>query len=141
MRFPARIIYGLRAMADLALHEGQGPISVVAVAKRQGISQASLAQMLHRLRRAGLVTAERGARGGYSLSRPASRISVADIVQAFATAEHPSTAVDQITAFVLTRIELAVSTTLAATTLAELSAEARRRPTHHMVNHSFHFYI
>lgn len=149
MRFSTLANYGLRAMVDLALHEGQGPIPVGAIAKRQGIPPAVLAQLLHRLRRAGLVIAERGARGGYQLGRSPSRISVADILEVFEArpsgksrlAPAPSAAVDQAARLVWTRIEVAVTTALATTTLAELAAEARQRHTSHTVHHTFTFHI
>ncbi|MBI4227172.1 MAG: Rrf2 family transcriptional regulator [Candidatus Omnitrophica bacterium] len=142
--------HGLNAMVDLALHEGQGPIPVTAIAKRQGIPVDGLGQLLHRLRRAGLVAAARGARGGYALSRPPSQISAADILQVFETkaarrtgrsALETGQVADQATRLVWTRIEVAVTTALATTTLAELAAEARRRHTNHTVNHHYPFYI
>lgn len=145
MKFRRCTADALRAMVDLALHESQGPIPVAAIAKRQGMTTLSLAQLLHKLRRAGLVIAERGARGGYTLSRSPAKISVADVIQTFEDSgrRKPRTdaAVDQATALVWTRIEVAVSTTLATTTLAELAAEARRRHTSHTVHHSFTFHI
>lgn len=150
MRLPTCATYGIKAMVDLALHEGQGPIPVAAIAKRQGIPGESLGQMLHRLRRAGLVTAARGARGGYALSRPPPQISVADILQVFETTSGrraaPSSpaagqAADQATRLVWTRIEVAITTALATTTLAELAAEARRRHTSHTMNHTYTFHI
>ena len=137
-------------MVDLALHEGQGPIPVGAIAKRQGIPAECLGQLLHRLRRAGLVAAARGARGGYALSRPPSQISAGDILHVFETKaarrdDHSlletGQAADQATRLVWTRIEVAITTALATTTLAELAAEARRRHTNHTVNHTYPFYI
>ena len=41
-----------------------------------------MAKVLQRLARRGLVTSHQGTRGGYRLSRPASIISAADIIQA-----------------------------------------------------------
>ena len=152
IRFPAVAVYGVKAMVDLALHEGQGPISTVAIAKRHTIPAECLEQVLHRLRRAGLVVAERGARGGYQLSRPPAQISVADIVQVFDRAprrtadpasarSRDSGAVDHATRLVWARIEAAIGATLTTTTLAELATEARRRHTNHTVNHTYTFHI
>ena len=150
VRFSAVATYGVKAMVDLALHEGQGPIPTAAIAKRHAISTDCLEQVLHRLRRAGLVAAARGARGGYQLSRRPAQVSVADIAHALEApprrrprpaARASGEAVDQVTSAVWTRIETAVTTALATTSLAELAAEARRRQTHHAVNHTFTFYI
>ncbi len=151
MRFLTITTYGLKAMVDLALHEGQGPMPVAAIAKRQGIPVLSLGQVLHRLRRGGLVVAERGARGGYQLARAPERISVADVTQVFegkparraqaGRAPESGAAVQQATGLVWTRMQGAIATALGTTTLAELATEARRQQTHHSVNHTFTFHI
>ena len=152
MRFSTRTIYGLKAMVDLAMHESQGPIPVAAIAKRQNISVDYLEQLLHRLRQAGLVVAARGARGGYQLRHSPSKISVADVTpllevqgvrrkRAVAAPVESAAAVDQATGLLWNRIEVAVTTALATTTLAELATEARRRHTNHTVNHTFAFHI
>ena len=150
LRLTTRTTDGIKAMVDLALHEGQGPIPVAAIAKRQGIPGDCLGQLLHRLRRAALVTAARGVHGGYALSRPPAQISVADLVQVFETrpagrarpsALEAGQATDQATRLVWTRIEGAITTALATTTLAELAAEARRRHTSHTMNHTYTFHI
>ncbi len=68
--------YGMRAMLDLAERYGQGPVQSEAIAKRQGISDAYLDQLLTLLRRAGLVRSVRGPRGGHELARPAGEITL-----------------------------------------------------------------
>ncbi|OGX37282.1 MAG: hypothetical protein A3C53_05145 [Omnitrophica WOR_2 bacterium RIFCSPHIGHO2_02_FULL_68_15] len=150
MRLKTATTQGIQAMVDLALHEGQGPIPVAAIAKRQGIPGECLGQLLHRLRRAGLVTAARGVHGGYALSRASSKISVADIVQVLearaarrngSSEDEAAPAADPATRLVWTRVEVAVTTALATTTLAELAAEARRGAANHAVNHTYTFHI
>ena len=64
MRVSTRGEYGVRAMFDLALNYGNGPIPLKAVAKRQLVSETYLEQLLGALRRAGLVSSTRGAQGG-----------------------------------------------------------------------------
>ena len=152
MRFLTMTTYGVKAMVDLALHEGQGPTPVAAIAKRQGIPVLSLGQVLHRLRRGGLVVAERGARGGYQLARAPERISVADVTQVFEAkpargtrtgtrAPEAGAAVQRATGLLWTRMEGAIATALGTTTLAELAAEARRQQTDDAVHHTFTFHI
>lgn len=70
------------AMADLASHEGEGAVPLSAIAERQHLSIAYLEQIFLRLRRAGLVESARGRTGGYRLGRPASDITVAEIMTA-----------------------------------------------------------
>ena len=52
------------------------------LAREVGISATSLAQILHHLRKAGILVARRGPAGGVMLSKPASRISVLEVVRA-----------------------------------------------------------
>lgn len=82
MRLTARSEYGLLAMIDLAAHAAQGPASARELSERQVIPAKFLEQLLSSLRRADLVTATRGARGGFTLARPASEITVLDVVEA-----------------------------------------------------------
>ena len=80
MKLSTRARYGLKAMLDLALCYGNaGCQSISVLAQQQGISEAYLEQIIAALRRAGYVTASRGAQGGYILSRGPAQISVYDI--------------------------------------------------------------
>lgn len=81
MRLTAKSEYGLLAMIDLACQFGSGPVSAREVAERRGIPPRFLEQLFVSLRRAGLVTAVRGARGGFTLTREPVDITVLDIVE------------------------------------------------------------
>jgi Rrf2 family cysteine metabolism transcriptional repressor len=81
MRLSTRGEYGVRAMVALARVHGSPPLSLAALAQSEGISLSYLEQLFGELRRAGLVTAARGAFGGYSLSRPPRDITVGDVVR------------------------------------------------------------
>ncbi|NLM26487.1 MAG: Rrf2 family transcriptional regulator [Firmicutes bacterium] len=81
MRISTRGEYGVRAMLDLALHHGQGPISLKTIAERQDISEHYLEQLIASLRKAGLVTSVRGAQGGYLLAKEPSEIRIGDIIR------------------------------------------------------------
>jgi len=74
--------YAVTAMADLARYGADGAVALPMIAERQQISLAYLEQLFLKLRRAGLVDSARGRSGGYRLGRPASSISVADIMAA-----------------------------------------------------------
>jgi Rrf2 family cysteine metabolism transcriptional repressor len=73
--------YGLRAMFDLAMRQGEGPIPLKDIAERQAISGHYLEQLIAGLRKAGLVKSVRGAQGGYMLGRSPEEITVGDIVR------------------------------------------------------------
>lgn len=74
--------YGLRALVDMTVNSGEGPVSLVQVAKRQAISLNYLEQVFGMLRKAGIVVSIKGAGGGYRLARAAEEITVKDILEA-----------------------------------------------------------
>lgn len=80
MRLTAKGRYAVTAMLDLAVHKNDGPTSLAEISERQGISLSYLEQLFAKLRRSELVKSVRGPGGGYKLSRDASDIYVAEIV-------------------------------------------------------------
>lgn len=74
--------YALRAMIELALREGEGPVQLRELARAQQLSAKYLEQLVIPLRHAGLVQAARGPAGGYVLARPAEGISALEVVEA-----------------------------------------------------------
>jgi Rrf2 family cysteine metabolism transcriptional repressor len=82
MRLTAKSEYGVLAVIDLACTYGSGPVSARQIAERRGIPPRFLEQLFVSLRRAGIVTAVRGARGGFTLTRPPAEITVLDVVEA-----------------------------------------------------------
>lgn len=61
--------YALRLMLDLALHNDGEFIRIKSIAKRQGLSEKYLEQIITYLNKAGYVKSARGAQGGYRLSK------------------------------------------------------------------------
>ena len=83
MKISTRGRYGLRAMIDLALNsEDSEAVCIQSISERQNISESYLEQLVRKLRTAGLVKSVRGAGGGYQLAKPASEISVGDVLRA-----------------------------------------------------------
>ncbi len=82
MRISAKGEYAIKAMVDLALHDGQDLQPIQDVAARQGIPQRYLEQVLLQLKRSGFLYARRGSAGGYRLSRPADQVTVGDLLRA-----------------------------------------------------------
>ena len=80
MHIPAKVDYGMRALLELARVDG--PATGEALANAQGLPPKFLAAILNDLRRAGLVNSQRGLEGGYRLSRPANKITAADVMRA-----------------------------------------------------------
>ena len=69
MKVSLRATYGIIAAVDLALHHADQPVCAKSIAKRQLIPSRFLEQVLHAMKKAGVVTSQRGAQGGYVLSR------------------------------------------------------------------------
>lgn len=82
MRLTTKGRYAVTAMLDLAIHGGQGPITLADVAQRQNISLSYLEQLFARLRKRELVSSVRGPGGGYVLGRDAGEIDIASVILA-----------------------------------------------------------
>ena len=82
MRITAKADYAVRAAAELAAAEGDGPVKGERIATAQDIPLKFLENILSELRTAGIVASRRGAEGGYWLDRPAADVSVADVLRA-----------------------------------------------------------
>lgn len=89
MRLTAKSEYGLLAMIELAARYGDGPASAREIAELRGIPARFLEQLFVALRRAELVTAVRGARGGFVLAKDPAEVTTLDVVEAL---EGPLTA-------------------------------------------------
>lgn len=81
MRISERVDNAVRAMAELAAGDGT-PMKAEGIATRQGISLKYLLDILRDLKRAELVRSKRGPDGGFTLSRPASSTTLADVFRA-----------------------------------------------------------
>ncbi len=82
MKLSTRSRYGLKAVVDLAVCEGEAPVTLSALAGMQGVSEAYLEQLLRALRRAGIVETVRGAAGGYRLSCAPEALDVGRVLAA-----------------------------------------------------------
>ena len=81
MRLTTKTRYGTRAMLDIALHHGDGPLTAAEIASHQELSMKYLESILAELRNAGLLVSLRGAQGGYLLSRPPAEINLRQIFE------------------------------------------------------------
>jgi Rrf2 family transcriptional regulator, cysteine metabolism repressor len=82
MNFTAKEDYGLRAVLDLAVNAGAGPVQTREIAARQRIPEQFLEQLLASLRRAEVVRSTRGAGGGYALATTPDKITVGMVLRA-----------------------------------------------------------
>ncbi|MGB5606140.1 MAG: Rrf2 family transcriptional regulator [Gammaproteobacteria bacterium] len=82
MKLTSKGRYAVTAMLDLAFHSQAGPVTLSNISQRQDISLSYLEQLFTRLRKRDIVCSTRGPGGGYSLSRPAADIAVAEVIAA-----------------------------------------------------------
>jgi Rrf2 family protein len=82
MKLSTKSRYGVRAIFDIAYHNSGRPTQARDVARRQEVPLRYLEQIFQELRRAHLVDAKRGPKGGYFLSRTPESITLGDIVRA-----------------------------------------------------------
>lgn len=127
--------YGVRLMTALAVDYGKGIRLLRDVSRQEGISGKYLGQIVIPLRNAGLVVSQRGAHGGYALSRPPEAITVKDVLEAIEGRVTPVPCVAEegacgrrqgcATTAVWRRLREDIERSLASFTLADLARSAR----------------
>src|SRR4030042_1654370 len=81
MKLSTRGRYGLRALLDLAVHQGEGMVLLKDIARRQEVSLPYLEHLITPLIAGGLVKSTRGARGGVLLVKPPAQVKLTEVVQ------------------------------------------------------------
>lgn len=82
MRLTTKGRFAVTAMVDLAMHNGDGPVTLAEISERQKISLSYLEQLFGKLRRKQIVESVRGPGGGYLLGREMRDLSVSEIILA-----------------------------------------------------------
>ncbi len=82
MRVSAKSDYALRALIELAAETDGVPVSAESLGNKQSIPHGFLLTILADMRRAGIVTSQRGQSGGWRMARAAADVSVADVIRA-----------------------------------------------------------
>jgi FeS assembly SUF system regulator len=125
--------YGVVVMAQLA-QATDAVVTAPDLASEAGLPAPTVAKILKRMTQGGLVTSHRGINGGYALSRPATEISVADIIRALEGPVAVTACVDTATGDACSveslcpirgcwdRVNAAVNRTLQSMSLAEIAA-------------------
>lgn len=81
MKLSAQEEYGLRCLLFMARHGDGQSLSIPEISRAEGLSVPNVAKLMRLLRLGGFVASARGQSGGYTLSRPASQITVAEVVE------------------------------------------------------------
>ncbi|NQT72167.1 MAG: Rrf2 family transcriptional regulator [Chloroflexi bacterium] len=130
MQLTTKSRYVIRAMIDLAIFSGNGPVLVKDIAQRQKMSARYLEQLLLAPKAAGMIRSMRGAHGGFTLTRAPSEITLREIVQIMEGSISPTECADDpgicpssgscVTHDIWVRIKKATDEILESTTLQDL---------------------
>lgn len=80
MKLSAQEEYGLRCLLYMARHGEEKSHSIPEISRAEGLSVPNVAKLMRILRLGGLVASVRGQAGGYTLSRPADKVSIAEVL-------------------------------------------------------------
>jgi Rrf2 family transcriptional regulator, cysteine metabolism repressor len=119
--------YALRALVELHRHGDSAPVPIAELARRGDIPVQFLEQLFATLRRAGVLRSQRGVKGGYSFGRPATELTVLEIVELL---DGP---LGQGATGVFAEAAGAARSVLADSTVADVAeAQATRAPMYHI---------
>jgi Rrf2 family transcriptional regulator, cysteine metabolism repressor len=119
--------YALRALVELHRHGDSVPVPIAELARRGDIPVQFLEQLFATLRRAGVLRSQRGVKGGYSFGRPATELTVLEIVELLdGPLGHGATGI-------FAQAAGAARAVLAESTIADVAeAQAVRAPMYHI---------
>lgn len=137
MKLSTRGQYGTRALLDLALHWGEGPVPLKDIAQRQNISIHYLEHLITPLIGAGMVRSTRGARGGVCLVRPPQEIRLSEVIQLLEGSIAPTECINNpetcprsnlcVPRDIWSELKKAIDGVLESTTLQDLVERQRRK--------------
>ena len=146
MLFSTKAEYGIRLMVALGRREGDPPVALASLAGAENLPLSYLEHLVAKLRDAGLVSSQRGAHGGYVLSKDPQEITMDQVVLALEGAiapmdcfveerdgrvscSHHTDGDHCATKLLWTRVQVGVIKSLQRTTLAELVDFSHTSPT------------
>ena len=141
MKLSTKGRYVSRAMLDLALHYGGGPVSVKYVARRQEISDRYLENLMVALVTQGLVKSSRGKGGGFALAKKPAEIRLSEVIKTVEGSLAPVPCVDNpdecsrsetcVTYEIWGRLNAAITEVLDSITLEDMVSIHKRKATAH----------
>jgi len=137
MKLSTRGRYGTRVLLDLALHRGERPIPLRAIARRQEISLPYLEHLIAPLIAGGMVKSARGVRGGVSLLKHPREIKLSEVIKLLEGSIAPVECVDNPKAYprsdlcvthdIWDEVKKAIDGVLESTTLQDLVERQRQK--------------
>jgi Rrf2 family transcriptional regulator, cysteine metabolism repressor len=136
MKISTRTRYGVRAMFELAMEYGKGPLQTRTIAEREDISNKYLEQLIAVLKSAGLIRSVRGPKGGYILTNPPEKTRLFEIFVALEGPIEPVECLEHdaycprcaicVTRGVWTELQTSIINVLQNTTLQTLTDRAKK---------------
>ena len=137
MKLSTRTRYGTRALLELALRQGQGPVLLKDIARQQQISLPYLEHLVAPLIAGGVIRSAKGPKGGISLARDPEDIKLSEITRLLEGSLAPVECVDNpracrrsgacATRDVWSRLKEAMDGVLEATTLKDLAEKQKQQ--------------
>jgi Rrf2 family protein len=137
MKLSTRTRYGTRALLELALHKGEGPIFLKEIARQQQISLPYLEHLVAPLIAGGIIRSTKGPRGGISLARNPEDIKLSEITQILEGSVAPVECVNNpdvcdrsgscVTRDIWSRLKEAMDDVLESTTLQDLVERQKKK--------------
>ncbi len=81
LRLSKKLLFAIEAVVDVAYFAVKAPVRSSDISERHGIPRRYLEQVLQELVRNGILSGQRGPRGGYRLARPAGEINLGEIIR------------------------------------------------------------
>jgi len=137
MKLSTRTRYGTRALLELALHRGEGPVFLKDIAGKQQLSLAYLEHLVAPLIAGGIIRSTKGPRGGVTLARKPEEIKLSEITRLLEGSVAPVACVDRpevcnrsdtcVTREIWGRMKEAMNGVLESTTLQTLVERQKKK--------------
>lgn len=127
--------YGLKAIFELSLNYGSGPVSLKKISDKYNISESYLEQLFAKLKKNGYISTVRGPQGGYYLSKSPDEITVGMILRTLEGDITTSECVNKevcsresicATRVILEKIEKGINDVIDNITLADMQEEQKK---------------
>jgi len=137
-------------MYVLALRYPQGPVSVSSISEKEKISSPYLEQILNRLKKVNLVSAERGPKGGYQLAKAPEEIMIGEIVKVLengmdrvygGAAQGEKSGMHPVVQLVWNKLSQRMKELLDHTSLKDLCDEVKTQGWDELMEHRYTFHI
>jgi Rrf2 family protein len=137
MKLSTRARYGTKALLELSLHWGKGPVLLKDIAQRQQIPLPYLEHLIRPLVKEGIIKSTRGTRGGISLLKPPKEVRLSEVILLLEGSIAPVACVDNpklytrsdrcVTHDIWVEVKKAVEGVLESTTLEDLVEQQRQK--------------